>query len=150
MIQLGQLSLFVMAQLASRLPFQSAYVPLQWTYQLNSFMKRKKKAREIQRKRRAVEGKNWKKECSNNPIIHFNAEANYRDKCEFLFWGGSLWNQSRASEHARVTWEMLYMEIWTAKEHERHQWRQYEGQEINGQIKKKSLIKTIPLSFLKS
>lgn len=41
MIQLGQLSLFVMAQLASRLPFQSAHVSPRWTYQLNSFLKKK-------------------------------------------------------------------------------------------------------------
>lgn len=31
----------------------------------------------------AVEGKKWNKECSNNHIIHLNAEANYRDKCDF-------------------------------------------------------------------
>lgn len=92
MIQLGQLSLFVMAQLASRLPFQSAYVPLHWTYQLNSFRKKKKKSqrggkeRENKgiRKEGAVEGKKWNKECSNNHIIHLNAEANYRDKCDFF------------------------------------------------------------------
>ncbi len=118
MIQLGQLSLFVMAQLASRLPFQSAYVPLHWTYQLNSFRKKtpeeKKEERIGERKEGAVEGKKWNKECSNNHIIHLNAEANYRDKCDFLFWGGSLWgNQRRASERARVTEEMLHMEIWS-------------------------------------
>lgn len=85
MIQLGQLSLFVMAQLASRLPFQSAYVPLHWTYQLNSFTekKQKKKARETEGDS-AVEGKEWNKECSNNHIIHLNIEANYRDKCDFF------------------------------------------------------------------
>lgn len=85
MIQLGQLSLFVMAQLASRLPFQNAYVPLHWTYQLNSFTekKRKKKARETEGDS-AVEGKEWNKECSNNDIIHLNIRANYRDKCDFF------------------------------------------------------------------
>lgn len=93
MIQLGQLSLFVMAQLASRLPFLSAYVPLHWTYQLNSFRKKKQKERRKERERKgerkgskeAVEGKKWNKECSNNHIIHLNAEANYRDKCDFCF-----------------------------------------------------------------
>lgn len=87
MIQLGQLSLFVMAQLASRLPFQSAYVSLHWTYQLNSFRKKKQprgnKERIGKRMEEAVEGKKWNKECSNNHIIHLNAEANYRDKCDF-------------------------------------------------------------------
>lgn len=43
MIQLGQLSLFVMAQLASRLPFQSVHVCPHQTYHLNSFWKKKKK-----------------------------------------------------------------------------------------------------------
>lgn len=86
MIQLGQLSLFVMAQLASRLPFQSAYVSLHWTYQLNSFRKKEKKPRGKKKEREArenegvVEGKKWNKECNNNRIIHLNAEANYRDK----------------------------------------------------------------------
>lgn len=43
MIQLGQLSLFVMAQLASRLPFQGVHVCPHWTYHFNSFWKKKKK-----------------------------------------------------------------------------------------------------------
>lgn len=122
MIQLGQLSLFVMAQLASRLPFQSAYVSLHWTYQLNSFSKKEKKKKPRgekkerigERKEGAVEGKKWNKECSNNHIIHLNAEANYRDKYDFSPRRGSLWwNQSGASEHAGVTGETLFMAIWS-------------------------------------
>lgn len=140
MIQLGQLSLFVMAQLASRLPFQSAYVPLQWTYQLNSFVKKKQKKQERigERKEEAVEGKKWNKECRNNHIIHLNAEANYRDKCDFLFCGGSLWwNQRRAPERTGVTREMRYMAMWSLKEQKRQQQKQCKSQEMHRQKKER-------------
>lgn len=108
MIQLGQLSLFVMAQLASRLPFQSVHVSPRWTYQLNSFLKKKKKEKTQRGKRnwwrkiRGSRGEKWNKECSNNHIIHLNAEANYRDKCDCFVA------------------EMLFMEMWS------------EGQEKHG------------------
>lgn len=78
MIQLGQLSLFVMAQLASRLPLQTAHVPLHWTYQLDSFSERKGE----EWKADVAEGKKCNKEGSNNHIIHLNVDANYRDKCD--------------------------------------------------------------------
>lgn len=109
MIQLGQLSLFVMAQLASRLPFQSAHVSPPWTYQLNSFLKkkRKRKPRGVkgigEKKIRGSRGEKWNKECSNNHIIHLNAEANYRDKCdcfvaEMLFT--EMWSEGQ-EKHGR-------------------------------------------------
>lgn len=116
MIQLGQLSLFVMAQLASRLPFHSAHVPPHWTYQLNSF----REWRGEEWKAGVVEGKKWNKECSNNHIIHFNVEANYRDKCDFCSAEdprggiGGCWSDAK---HGDLI----------AKEHEQ---RHSEGQEM--------------------
>lgn len=105
MIQLGQLSLFVMAQLASRLPFQSAYVSLHWTHQLNSFRGKKRGENTGERMEGAVEGKEWNKECSNNRIIHLNAAANYGDKYDFSLCRGSLWwSRSGASERCWSDW----------------------------------------------
>lgn len=121
MIQLGQLSLFVMARLASRLPFQSAHVPLHWTYQLNSF---RKKQSAMERNGRALDGKKWNKECSNKHITHLNAEANYRDKCNFFSWQRIFAVQSEERFRA-----------WSDAAHERQQRRRREGQETNRQRK---------------
>lgn len=59
MIQLGQLSLFVMAQLALRLPFQSVYVPRLHTYTSSTL-----------RDREEVSGEEEQRECPNNRIMH--------------------------------------------------------------------------------
>ena len=101
-----------------------------------------------------MEGKKWNKECSNNHIIHLNAEANYRDKCDFLFSGGSLWwNQRSASERAGVTEETLNTEIWSLRVWEttgEATWRSRDKQreeKRRGKMKKANKIIKTPLTL---